>query len=375
MNQENKDIEDKEIIVLDEDTANEELADNSDSSLYPYDPTFSTIEMTEEPFTVFEYLRKLKQGKIITQPDFQRNLVWKKDKKSQFVESIILNFPIPPIYLNETKDGRYMIIDGLQRTTTLQEFYIDGFDLTGLEAIPKYNGEKFTTLHSDVQSKFEDKKLTIFLLKPSTPIKVIYDLFKRINTGGTQLNRQEIRNCIYIGKSTKLLKELSEQPYFKKAIDNGASPKRMKDRELVLRYLAFRWTVYKENYKGDMSNFLENAMKQINLKSDNEIKSIEEDFERVLNIAFTLWGKNSFRIPTASTRGVINMAVFETVCNYLSSQTNAFITKNKSIIKKNYQKLIKNEIYYDSVTRSTNSTNKVDYRFRLAHEILNSNTL
>ena len=85
-----------------------------------------------------------------------------------------------------------------------------------------------------LQSKFEDKKLTVFVLKPSTPMVVIYDLFNRINTGGTQLNRQEVRNCIFIGKSTQLLKELSGQDYFKLAINEGVKDTRMKDREVVL---------------------------------------------------------------------------------------------------------------------------------------------
>lgn len=96
----------------------------------------------------------------------------------------------------------------------------------------------------------------------SASSKVVYDIFERVNTGGTQLNRQEIRNCIFAGKATKLLKKLSEQEYFKQAIDYGFSPKRMKDRELILRYLAFKIFDDNEDYQGDMSDFIEEAMKK-----------------------------------------------------------------------------------------------------------------
>ena len=248
------------IIVTDEDTIEE---DSNDGGIYPYDPAYTDIEIGEAPFSIFEYLRQLNKGKIKIQPDFQRNQVWTTVQKSRFIESVILNFPLPPIYLNETKDSTYIVIDGLQRTTALQEFYNGDFALTGIEALPKYNGRYFKepknnsksgikfdyseiVLPEPLQSKFEDKKLTIFILKPSTPMVVIYDLFNRINTGGTQLNRQEVRNCIFIGKSTQLLKELSEENYFKKAIDWGVSDKRMKDREVVLRYLTFRWFDFKK---------------------------------------------------------------------------------------------------------------------------------
>jgi hypothetical protein len=362
----------KDIIEFDSDTEMQD--EGNDGSLYPYDPTYNDIEMSESPFTVFEFIRKYDNGKIITQPDFQRNLVWTNVKKSRFIESIILNFPLPPIYLNETIDGNYMIIDGLQRTTTIHQFYKGDFELNELQALPKYNGSAFSNLPDTLQSKFEDKKLTIFILKPSTPMVVIYDLFNRINTGGTQLNRQEVRNCIYIGKCTRLLKELSEKDYFKNAIDWGIKETRMKDREAVLRYLAFRWFNYKKEYTGDMSNYIETAMKIINQLDDRRIENMETDFKRVMEFSYKIWGNKNFRIPTEYTRGTINIAILESVGNYLATRTNNFLEKNKKIIRKNYTLLIENNYYYEAVTRATGNKNKVFERFELAHEILNLNT-
>jgi Protein of unknown function DUF262 len=360
------------LIETDQDTANE---DRNDGSIYPYDPAYSDIEIGEAPFSIFEYLRQLDKGKITIQPDFQRNQVWNTTQKSKFIESIILNFPLPPIYLNETKESKYIVIDGLQRSTALKQFYKGEYTLYGIEALPKYNGYKFKDLPETLQSKFEDKKLTVFVLKPSTPMVVIYDLFNRINTGGTQLNRQEVRNCIFIGKSTKLLKELSETEYFKKAINWGVKDTRMKDREYVLRYLAFRWFNFPNEYSGDMSDYVETAMKRINSMNDFQIQEMKEDFQRVMEWSFIIWDKKNFRLPTEFTVGTVNIAILESVCNYLSSKDNNFIERNTNTIKDNYEALYSNPIYYEAVTKSTGNKAKVFDRFRLAHELLNQDTI
>lgn len=360
------------IIETDSDIIGE---DANEGGLYPYDPAYSDIEMGETPFSIFEYLRQLEKGKITIQPDFQRNQVWDKVQKSRFIESVILNFPLPPIYLNENKESIYIVIDGLQRSTALKEFYNGEYALSGIEAVPKYNGYRFQDLPETIQSKFEDKKLTVFILKPSTPMVVIYDLFKRINTGGTQLNRQEVRNCIFIGRSTKLLKELAEQEYFKIAINWGVKDTRMKDREVVLRYLAFRWFDLQKEYTGDMSDYVESAMKKINKMEDTQIQKMKEDFQRVMEWSFNIWEYANFRIPTTYTKGTINIAILETVCNYISSKEDDFLQKNKKIIKKNYNNLINNDIYFESVTKSTGNRAKVIDRFKIAHEILNENTI
>jgi len=360
------------IIETDQDT---KIEDRDEGGLYPYDPAYESIEIGEDPFSIFEYLRQLEKGKIKIQPDFQRNQVWKPEQKSKFIESIILNFPLPPIYLNETKESNYIVIDGLQRSTALRQFYKGEYVLKGLEALPKYNGYKFKDLPESLQSKFEDKKLTVFILKPSTPMVVIYDLFNRINTGGTQLNRQEVRNCIYIGKSTQLLKNLAEQNYYKEAIWWGVSDKRMKDREVALRYIAFRWFDYENEYSGDMSDYVESAMKRINQMSDEKIYNIKEDFERVMKWSYNIWGNKNFRIATEYTRGTINTAILESVCNYLSKNSDFYLDRNKNTIKNNYIDLISNEIYYQAVTKSTGNKAKVLDRFRLAHTILSKNTI
>ena len=133
----------------------------------------------------------------------------------------------------------------------------------------------------------------------------------------------------------------------------------MKDREVILRYLSFRWFDYENLYSGDMSDFVENAMKKINKKSDEEIQIIKNDFRRVMKISYSIWQYKNFRIPTDVTRGTINIAIFETVCNYLSTKSDDFIAANKSKIKNNYTTLIRNSTYFEAVTKSTGNKAKV----------------
>jgi len=363
------DIKNNEIIEVDADTADEE----GSGGLYPYDPTKEDIDIRQEPHTVFELMRKYDQGRLIINPDFQRNLVWKLEQKSKFIESIILNFPLPPFYVNQTQEGKYIIVDGLQRTSTLHEFVNDKFKLTGLEALAKLNGYYFSELieqPGDYQTRIEDKKLLLYLIRPSVPLKVIYDIFNRINTSGTMLNRQEVRNCIFIGKATQLLKELSEQDYFKKAIDNGISSKRMKDREAVLRYLAFQILDYETNYHGDMSDFVEKAMRTINLMADEEIAALKSDFKRVMTLTFDFFGKHNFRLPTEQTRGRINLAVFESVSYFFSIKHDAFLKTHKKTIQRHFDQLLQDEAYLDAVRFSTANTTKVITRFKRVRKIL-----
>jgi hypothetical protein len=363
-------------MLLNDDTVSEyehEVIDDlGDGGLYPYDPTSTDIDIREEPQTIYELVvRKYDRGKVILSPNFQRGFVWSKKQMSQFVESVLLNFPLPPLYINQDIEGNYIVVDGRQRITTLRRFLSDEFKLQDLEALTELNGQKFSTLSGVLQSKIEDKKLNLYLIKPSVPLEVVYDIFYRINTKGTSLNRQEIRNCIFLGKATELLKKLAEKEIFKQATDNGISPKRMKDQEAVLRFLAFKIFDYRTDYKGNMSNFLEDAMRTINVKyTDAKLKDLDLDFERAMRLSFDFFGIQNFRFPTSKTRGSINMAMFETVVYFFSIQNDDFLLNNKEQIQRNFEILLNDEIYKNAVKGGTGNKVSVSTRFDRVQAIL-----
>lgn len=367
----NNNNDDDDVIETSDDAEDE----GKRGGLYPYDPTKADIDIRETPHSIFELMRKYDDRRLIIDPDFQRRLVWKPEQKSRFIESIILNFPLPPFYVNETREGKYIIVDGLQRTTALHEFVNNEFKLVGLEALPNLNDKNFSDLKAmsgAYQTKIEDKSINLYVLRPSVPIEVVYDLFNRINTGGTKLERQEVRNCIFLGKATKLLKNLSETEVFKNAIDNGISPRRMKDREAILRYLSFKLFDYKKDYQGDMSDFVENTMRKINKMSDEEISDLKTDFDRVMQLTYGFFDSRNFRVPfpERTTRGRINIAVLESVGYFFSKQTNDFLYQNKATIIKNFETLLKNPEYLDAVQQSTGDKRRVGTRFDLAQKIL-----
>jgi hypothetical protein len=366
------------LIVDDSDTKDSDYYERTDSetpSIYPIDTYDFELDIREEHHTVFGLYRKILQGKIKMDPEFQRNFVWKNKQKSQFIESLIINIPLPPIYVSQDNDGNFVIVDGLQRTHTLKSFIEGDLRLEGLEAIPKLNDLTFNDLPIELKTRIEDKNLLLYILKPSVPLVVVYDIFNRINTGGTKLERQEVRNCIYIGESTRLLKELVEEDAFKIAIDYGISPNRMKDREAVLRYLAFKIYDYKSEYQNDMDEFLSQAMKKINSMTKKEIKNLKIDFLRSMRLSYEFFGTDNFRLPTEFSRGRINIAIFESISYFFSNESEEYLYSNKEKIIDNYRNLLlKDQNYLDSVRFSTGTTSKVRNRFLLVQQILKKQT-
>lgn len=345
-----------------------------DDNLSEYVDGVTEIDIREDNHSVFEWVRKLKRGLIQTDPEFQRNLVWKPSQKSQFIESILLNVPIPPLYVNQDVGGQYILVDGLQRTTTLEDFLDGGFPLVRLRILRKLEGKRFSQLEATLQTKIEDRKLFVFVIKPSAPLGAVYDIFYRINTGGTQLNRQEIRNCLFSGESTRLLKRLAESPEFLRATDKGFSPARMKDREAVLRCIAFNEFDYEKNYHGDMDDFLSMVMRRINQREGDRsyLKKIETSFKRVMDMTAEIFGRNNFRPTSDDGRGRINVALMESVYKFFASRTgNVSPSANtKQNLLSRYKRLCEDPRFADSIQRSTGDRQRVLTRFRLTNEVL-----
>ncbi len=325
------------------------------------------IDVREEPQSVFEWMRKYRGGRLITDPDFQRNFVWTPIQRSRFIESILMGIPLPPLYVNQTQQGNYILVDGLQRTNTLYDFIVDGsFALdSSLNAVRDSAGKRFKELPMTFQSRIEDKKMSVYVIKPSVNIKIVYDIFDRINTGGTPLTRQEVRNCYYTGKSTALLRLLSNQNEFHDATSMGIPATRMRDREAILRCIAFQIRPI-EDYKNDMDDFLRSTMEYINGISDEEIESIRVNFIRTMSNAFQLFGDRCFRLPTPLSRGRINVAVMETIFVFLSTVESQLLLRNKERINANFSMLLANPDYELCVTRSTGTTSRVKTQFSLA---------
>lgn len=352
-----------------------EYDDDAKDGIYPMGIE-DTIDIKDDKFSVFEYIRKVNDKKIVMNPDFQRNEVWSTEQKSQLIESTMLEIPIPAFYMKKDAQGRLIVVDGLQRTLALRGFLNDEFQLSGLKALNKLNGRTCSEMRADESlssliTRVEDRQLLFYVISKNTPMSIVYDIFNRINTGGTKLERQEIRNCIFIGHSTRLLKELSGEDAFKKAIDGGISGKRMKDREAALRCIAFTIIDYHKNYLRSMDDFLEQAMRQINKMSMVEVGDIKKRFLEIMDKTLQSFGEANFRIPSDYTRGRINIAVMETVYYVYYKKIELGQTIDNALMGRSFQTLLRDSDYLDAVRNSTGSPSKVMMRFNLAKQIFN----
>ena len=298
--------------------------ENKVQCIYPA----SKIKIDRVQFSIFELKRRYDRGLICLDPDFQRNFVWKQKQKSELIESVIMGIPLPLIYLAETMEGNLIIVDGRQRLTTFFHFMDNKFALNGLKILPDRNGCRFSDCEEDKKKRkfatdIEDFQLVIQIIKYPTPDRVRFDIFDRVNRGGTPLNNQEMRNALYQGKSTRLLSSLAESEQFQNATGKSISPTHMKDRYIILRAVSFwMWREGKLKnsdgeeikYRSDIEEFLGYAMEQLNRASDQEIATIQEIFLEEMLVIYDILGEDAFRIPTENKkRRPVSMILFESL--------------------------------------------------------------
>lgn len=355
------------------DIALEEVADlDPEENPYPSDEGTERdiakleVDVREDPFQVSAIVQKIDKKQLILTPSFQRKVVWGPERQSEFIESILLNYPLPPLYFNQDKAGRYIVVDGLQRSTSIYSFIKNKYPLGGLERLSWLNGKTFLQLDPVLQARIEDRKLNCYVLKPSVPMGVVHDIFARINRGGMQLNRQEIRHGLHQGKSIVLLAYVTSVPAFHEWIGRRLTPDRMRNEEACLRCLAFATADPEKDYKGDMDKFLESAMLRFNASADADISVIKQNFERVFVTVRDVLGANAFRIPTERGRGQLNLAVMESVFRFFALSSDAWLRKNAKKIEKNYESLLELPEFLSAVRQATGDLARVRTRFQLA---------
>ncbi|MBK9421646.1 MAG: DUF262 domain-containing protein [Flavobacteriales bacterium] len=188
-------------------------------------------------------------------------------KGSRLVESVLLDIPLPIIYLNEEANGIQNVIDGQQRLTSLFSFkrgnFPDGsaFTLKSLQALAEFNGLGFKDLPDELQEKFSDCALRTILFKKESDKGLQYEIFERLNSGSMPLSDQELRNCTLRGSLNELLKELAEDPTFNKLLRVAYPDWRMWNSELVLRFTGLYHRGYLK-YTSPMKRFMTDFMEQ-----------------------------------------------------------------------------------------------------------------
>lgn len=263
-----------------------------------------------------ELLDMFNNKELIIDPDYQRMFRWSEEKQSMLIESLILEMPLPPVFVIEIVDGNYELIDGLQRISTYlhfryndieeglkKNFCADRIDsaltLTGCDIVRELNGFSFDQLPRAVQLKLKRNFIRVEVLRKETDTNIRYHMFKRLNTGGELLSNQEVRNCtirLLGNKFNDLIVKCSNLEPFKKAI----APKVLedfiitkKDQELVLRYFAIKNNL--NNYKKDLDLFLTDYMEKVTIgELPFDYEKEEIIFEKTFRIINELYGNSAF---------------------------------------------------------------------------------
>ncbi len=307
--------------------------------------TYSVISI---PYSInVEYIKNT--NKYVINPVFQRHFVWSKQQKSSLIDSILMGLPISTIYTYlEHNDNKELVIDGQQRLTTIKKFINNEFKIS----IPKskWNGFYFYSLPDKDKNKILNYNLNIVKIVNVNDKNILYEIFKRFNTGATRLNPQEIRNCIYQGKFNTLIQKLTKYEGFNKIFKNKEID-RMEKEEYVLRFFAFYENF--DNYKPDIKVFLDDYLNdkiKLNEVSDEtftiQTNEIVLKFKKAVDLSIAVFGTNAFKYCDNKNKiqkinyKSLSKSVYDMQMLGFTDFDSELIIRYKDKIKKRYEDLV-----------------------------------
>lgn len=325
-----------------------------------------------------DIVRMYKNGQLTIQPDFQREIVWKKPDQTRFIDSLIKQLPIPSMCISlDFNTNERLVIDGLQRISTIISFLTnDEYQLSELEDIdPKISGKTVSAIKSKnktIYERVENLTIPITVLRcdyeKKTHMDYLFTIFHRLNSGGSKLNNQEIRNCIYNGKFNTFLKSTVKYPNYKKLfnIDDDKSY-RFAFEELNLRYFAFSEKL--DSYNGRLAKFLNDFMydKEKNPKlpriTEKEIEDKRKHFQKTIDLTYTkVFNNNSIDTLGKSITEAVLIGV---------GKNNAYIDSIETNEAQQLFQALKNDPLFspDSLKEGLSQKGKVTNRINRAIQI------
>jgi len=322
-------------------------------------------------------------------PSYQRRHRWDAKKRSQLIESLLLNIPIPPLFLFENDYNQYEIMDGRQRLEAIKEFLDNSYPLRGLEYWTELDGSSFNTLPPTIQRGLLRRTITaiVLLAETSRPedseIDVRMALFKRLNTGGVKLNPQELRNALYPSKFNEMLISIARFDVFRdtwkiprytpdegqvvpRRVQNNALYKTMADCELVLRFFAIRETIV-EGRRGSLRRLMDRSMKSHSSDSDTTIAMQVEDYEASLEFMFKVFKGAPFVLPGTTRPSRPAYDALMVACSLIGVKT---LAGRDDQIRQNFIKTASNPTSYEILVGRGNTVDAIKDRVELAHNIL-----
>ena len=305
-------------------------------------------------------------------PEFQRNFVWTQTQSSKLIESFLIGLPVPAIFLyTERRSQDYLVIDGQQRLRTIFDYFNgkfnsekDGkrpvFKLKGLNEKSVYSGKSYEGLSDLDKRKLQNSILRAFIVKQLDPNDdtSMYHIFERLNTGGTMLVSQEIRNCVYQGEFSKFLDNINMLDRWRAILGKPVADPRKRDVELILRFFALR--NYRE-YKSPVKEHLNKFMGRNTNPTQKELLVFQRVFEDTCGSVVANLGEKPFHVRTG-----LNAAVYDAVMVAFSNQLPAIPCD----VKEKFIKLIDDEDFQNCTRSNTTNNQVVAQRFSAAENQL-----
>jgi len=362
-----------------DDNDDETTANSASEMTKPFDPT--EINIIPKQDSLVNLIERLRNNEIDMHTEFQRQAdLWNPKKMSRFIESILIRFPLPAFYFDASDDNNWLIVDGLQRLSSINRFVIkEDLALCKLEYLEKLEGLKYSDLSRNFCRRINECPITLFTIQPGTPEEVKYSIFRRINTGGLVLNNQEIRHAMATNKLRSYMKTLTREEFFIKTV--GDISNRMRDQEYVLRFLAF----YKLDYissSREISTFLDNMMDEMK-NNRYDLDELHQIFTTAMKRCWEMFCGRAFEKKgegndIKSRRK--NSSLFEVWTVNLAKLTEdeyqKVLMKKEQIIKKHTQLMTDDSDYLNSISYSTHK--KEHYKIRhervkaLIREVINA---
>jgi len=365
-------------IEIEQDIEIDEIGSTSDLSITN---PFSTkdIKITHATIALSSLLKRLEYDEIDLNPDFQRHAnLWTRGKMSRLIESVLLKLPLPVFYFDVSNPDKWIVVDGLQRLSALKKFVVDKqLKLYDLEFLTDLDGKMYDDLDRSLKRVIDETQIITYQIEAQTPKEVRYSIFNRINTGGLSLNAQEIRQALnQKGKGVPFLEDVANNKKFKKIV--GISSQRMSDRELVLRFMAFKLTRFQNSKVNDISSFLDSAMEKLDaIKEENYLNNLKEEFIKSLEYSEAILGENhrfSRSIGLTENTNTLNKSLFDviSVCFSEITEQEKFLERKDIFIEK-FKELLKddNGDFSTSITKGTSSRGAVETRFKIMQELIN----
>lgn len=313
---------------------------------------------------------QIKRGNINLSPGFQRRDAWDIEKKSRFIESLLLGLPIPQLVLAEDEKhrGKFIVVDGKQRLTTISQFLRSEFKLRGLsyKKLDGFDYSKMEDTYKDDAEYLLNQNIRSVVLKNWKDEDLLYSIFYRLNSGALPLSPQELRAALKPGPIMEFLAKYAENSEALKLIYSNKKPDpRMKDIELILRYISF--AKFAEKYVGDYKSFLDSSCDYFNADwtaREAELTEILSSFEEKVLICHEFFGDKFFRRFTKDGwESRFSRAVFDIETYFIDRSIS--IEQKDNIIAA-FQNLCKdNHRFLKSITSNTNNIKNTSTRFAL----------